>query len=101
MTITVTIGRRSAVILAAAATALTLTFSAAGCSNKQQQLFNDAPRTAVQNNDPAEVIAMPDGFGNAATKCEGPNRIYTLYHNDSSYGGIAVAPNDPRCPGAK
>lgn len=40
---------------------------------------------------------MPDGFSNWASKCDGPNRVYTIYHGDQKYGSIAVVPNDPRC----
>jgi hypothetical protein len=50
-----------------------------------------------RNNDPAVVGSMPDGFGNWAAKCDGPNMVYTLFHQDSAYGGISVVPNDPRC----
>lgn len=45
----------------------------------------------------AKLFQMPDGFSNFAGKCDGPNMVYTLYHGGSAYGGIAVAPNDPRC----
>lgn len=101
MTVTVNITRRTAVLILAVVAALAFVVTVAGCSNKQQQPFNDAPRTATQNSDPAQIIAMPDGFNNAASKCDGPNRIYTTYHGDSSYGGIAVVANDPRCTGTK
>lgn len=30
-------------------------------------------------------------------KCDGPNRVYVVYHGDSKYGALAVLPNDPRC----
>lgn len=98
---TITITRRAAALLAAAMAAFASVAFVAGCSNKQQQPFNDAPRTATENSGPAQIISMPDGFNNAASKCDGPNRIYTLYHGDSSYGAMAVVPNDPRCAGAK
>lgn len=77
----------------AAAVAGTLTLT--GCS-KIVEPFNDAP-IERKDDSPAVVLSMPDGFSNIAVKCEGPNRVYTIYHGDSPYGAIAVAPNDPRC----
>jgi hypothetical protein len=69
----------------------------AGCSSKYTEPFKDAPRTQESNNDPAQVIRMPDGFSNLSSKCDGPNRVYVIYHGDNAYGSIAVAANDPRC----
>lgn len=71
--------------------------SLSACGEKYTEPFKDAPRTGVTNNDPADTITMPDGFSNAATKCDHGNRVYVLYHNDSAYGSIAVVPNDPSC----
>lgn len=82
-----------------AAAFIGITFMA-GCSNKQRQQFNDAPRTGTDNTAPAQVIAMPDGFSNVASKCDGPNRVYVVFHSDSAYGSVDVVPNDPRCTGA-
>lgn len=68
----------------------------AGCA-KFTEPWNDAK---IENKDdsPAEVYSMPDGFGNFATKCDRHgNRVYTLYHSDSPYGGITVIPADPSC----
>lgn len=66
----------------------------AGCS-KWSEPFKDAPRSNVDNGQPADLIRFPDGFSNAATKCDHGNRIYVAYHGDSAYGAIAVVPNDP------
>jgi hypothetical protein len=66
-----------------------------GCS-KTFERFQDAPRAST-NTSPADVITMPDGFSNVAAKCDGPNRVYVVFHADSAYGSVAVAPNDPRC----
>jgi hypothetical protein len=74
--------------------ALTLT----GCMDKATEPFKDAPRAGM-NNQPADVVTMPDGFNNVASKCDGPNRVYTTYHGNSPYGAVAVVPNDPRCAG--
>jgi hypothetical protein len=85
--------RRTAVTAAIAAAALALL---AGCS-KYSEPFKDAPRSGVSNGAPADLIRMPDGFSNAATKCDHGNRIYTAYHGDSKYAAIAVVPQDPTC----
>ena len=61
-----------------------------GCS-KTLEPFQDAPRAAT-NTSPADVITMPDGFSNIAAKCDGPNRVYVVFHGDSAYGTVAVAP---------
>lgn len=47
------------------------------------------------------MIEMPDGFSNIASKCDGPNRVYVVFHSDSAYGSVAVVANDPRCTGGK
>lgn len=68
----------------------------AGC-----QGGNDAP--VVDGNEsgdqtPAQIIAMPDGFSNVATKCDQyGNRIYTIYHRTADYGSITVVPQDKSC----
>jgi hypothetical protein len=74
---------------------LTIAALLGGCS-KAVERFQDAPRAAT-NTSPADVITMPDGFSNVAAKCDGPNRVYVVFHSDSAYGSVAVAPNDPRC----
>ncbi|HEX5493753.1 MAG TPA: hypothetical protein VFX70_04155 [Mycobacteriales bacterium] len=70
----------------------------AGCA-KATERFKDAPRSGHDNGAPADLIRMPYGFSNVAAKCDGPNRVYTLFQNDNRYGAIAVVPNDPRCHG--
>lgn len=69
------------------------------CQNgfdKITEKFRDAPRGEV-NDDPADIITMPDGFSNVSSKCDGPNRVYVVFKSNSAYGSVAVAPNDPRC----
>lgn len=68
----------------------------AACADKATEPFRDAPRSTT-NDLPAEIITMPDGFSNVATKCDGSNRVYVVFHGDNTYGSVAVAPNDPRC----
>ncbi|MFL6077967.1 MAG: hypothetical protein ACJ73S_31770 [Mycobacteriales bacterium] len=74
-----------------------LVLTAAGCGDKANEPFRDAPRSDTTNSSAAEVIEMPDGFNNLASKCDGPNRVYVTYHGDRAYGSVAVVPNDPRC----
>jgi hypothetical protein len=72
-------------------------FSASSCE-KANEPFKDAKRGET-NNSPADTITMPDGFNNVASKCDGPNRVYVVFHSDAAYGSVAVVPNDPRCTG--
>ena len=69
---------------------------AASC-DKANEPFKDAPRGQT-NNDTADIVTMPDGFSNAATKCDHGNRIYSIFHGDHTYGSITVVPKDPTCP---
>lgn len=73
-----------------------LLLAVTGCG-KFTEPFKDAPRSNVDNGTPADLIRMPDGFSNAATKCDHGNRIYTAYHGDSAYASIAVVAADPTC----
>ena len=68
----------------------------AACSEKTQEP-KDAPRSDYTNSDPADIIRMPDGFSNAATKCDHGNRVYVVYHGNSAYAAIAVVADDPSC----
>lgn len=71
-----------------------------GCgNNKASEPFHDAARSGNVKGS-AVVGPMPDGFGNWARKCDGTTAVYTLFHSDSAYGGIAVVPNSANCPGA-
>lgn len=54
----------------------------AGCAS--------APRGA-EDKRPGDVVLFPDGYDNAATKCDHGNRVYVAGH------GIAVVPRDPTC----
>lgn len=71
--------------------------STAGACAKYTEPFNDAKRSGVTNDRPADVITMPDGFSNAATKCDHGNRVYVAYHGDNAYASIFVVPQDPSC----
>jgi hypothetical protein len=65
--------------------------------DKANEPFRDAPRTHTSNTGPAQVIEMPDGFNNLASKCDGPNRVYVTYHGNRAYGSVFVVAGDPRC----
>lgn len=78
--------------IAAIAGALILSVSA--CGNKQQQVYNDAPRTGVNDTTAADIISMPDGFSNVASKCYKGYRVFVIFHNDNNYGSIAVVKDD-------
>lgn len=68
-----------------------------GCGQKATEPFRDAPRSGSVNQNPADLIEMPDGFSNLATKCDNGNRIYVVFHGDGSYGSTSVVPADPTC----
>ncbi|WP_372344642.1 hypothetical protein [Streptomyces sp. KL116D] len=86
--------RRTAALAAVLAiSALTLV----GCDNKYSEPFKDAKRSGHDNGAPADLVRMPDGFSNAATKCDHGNRIYIAYHGDAKYAAIAVVAQDPTC----
>ena len=72
--------------------------SSTACLDKATQPWQDAPRSGVKNTDPADIIEMPDGFNNLATKCDHGNRLYVSYHGDKAYGFVATVPQDPTCP---
>ncbi|NUK20542.1 MULTISPECIES: hypothetical protein [Streptomyces] len=82
---------------AAVAVTAVLVVGATACENKFSEPFKDAPRSGVNNGEPMDVIRMSDGFSNVGAKCDGPNRVYVVYHSDKAYGSIAVVANDPRC----
>lgn len=89
--------RRGLFLLAVAAIVGLLT---AGCdwSDKVTEPYKDAPRTGKTYDQPADVITMPDGFSNLATKCGPAGLRYTVaYHGDDNRAAIAVT-TDPTCP---
>lgn len=78
---------------------LPIVFAATACGTADfTEEFNDAPRGDT-NDDPADIITMPDGFGNLASKCDGPNRVYSARAGGDGRS-VAVVANDPRCEGA-
>lgn len=67
------------------------------CGGKATEPFKDAP-VGTHDESPADVVEMPDGFSNVATKCDTfGNRVYSLFHSDGDYGSVYVVPQDPSC----
>ncbi len=86
--------------VASFATLLILSMAAlTGCSwsDKVTEPYKDSDRARTYDG-PADVLTMPDGFNNVATKC-GPKgvRIAVIYHGDSAYGAVSMI-LDPNCP---
>ena len=83
-------GTAALIAILAALAALT------GCSQKFLEPFRAAP-TAGHDATSSRVLAQPDGFSNAAEKCDGFwHLIITTYHGDRAYAAVAVI-NDARC----
>ncbi|MFI5814909.1 hypothetical protein ACIA7S_28620 [Streptomyces sp. NPDC051643] len=83
-------------LAAAAAAVAALLALSTGCA-KFVEPYKDAPRSGHDNGAPADLVRMPDGFSNVATKCDHGNRLYTAYHGDKGYASIAVVRDDPTC----
>lgn len=83
-------GRRRVAMIALAVPAALL----AGCGDATEE-YNDAD-VAGNNDAPAMRLSFPDGFGNVAAKCDGPNMVYSS-RVTAEGRSVAVAPNDPRC----
>ncbi|MEV6791300.1 hypothetical protein AB0M87_04710 [Streptomyces sp. NPDC051320] len=83
--------------ITAALTAAAALVLLSGCGAKASEPFKDAPRSGKDNGTAADLVRMPDGFSNAATKCDHGNRIYSAYHGDNKTASIAVVPADPTC----
>lgn len=81
-------------------TATVVVLLLAGCS-KFTEPYKDAPRSKNDNGAPADLVRMPDGFSNLATKCDHGNRLYVAYHGDAAYGSVTVVPNAPDCAGPR
>lgn len=80
---------------AVAIVGLTVGMSACDPIGKATEPFKDAPRGST-NSDPADMITMPDGFSNIATKCVDGIRYSVLYHADNPYGSLSTVA-DPTC----
>lgn len=73
--------------------ALAIMVTVTSCAAALEE-FNDAP-VSGNNDEPAMRISFPDGFGNVAAKCDGPNMVYSAMNSNGR--GVAVVANDPRC----
>lgn len=75
--------------------------TAAGCGDKNNEPWRDAPRDGTDGG-PAMIVEMPDGFSNLATKCLMVHgryigiRVTVAYHGDNKYGAISQVA-DPTC----
>jgi len=88
--------KRSVLVVGAIAAAIA--FTAAGCGlEKAAEPFQDAPRLGGEDMTGAQIIAMPDGFSNLATKCVGDIRYTVVFHNNNNYGAVTTVV-DPLCP---
>lgn len=95
MTGTITIQRKHLYWIAAVVAAIAILALVSGC-DKFIEPFQDAP---VSGHDvtPARILDQPDGFSNAAEKCDGYGHLLiTTYHGDKAYAAVTVI-NDPRC----
>lgn len=90
--------KRGYVIAAGLVTAMLLT--ASSC-DKFSEPFKDAPRGETDGG-AAEVVEMPDGFSNLATKCltvhgeRNGIRVTVAYHGDNKYAAVSTVV-DPSC----
>lgn len=84
-------------IVAALVAAALSGLSACGQNSKAVQQYNDAPTKGQNDNSPAQIINMPDGFSNVAFKCVRGDGIYVIFHQDKAYGGLTVVDADPAC----
>jgi hypothetical protein len=84
-------------LLAGAALVAVVGSTAGACGAKGT---GDAPVEPVssQNNNPAHIINMPDGFPNVAFKCDGKVGIYVVSHAKTDVAPVIVQ-NDVRCGG--
>lgn len=86
---------KGAILAGACAIGLAATVGLGGCA-KAMEPYQDAP-TGQRNTVPADLINMPDGYSNVATKCDHGNRIYVAFKGDDNRAAIAVVPADPTC----
>ena len=87
---------KNKIVIAAGVVALALTMSACSWESFTEP-FKDAPRGKT-NEGVADLVTMPDGFSNWATKCDHGNRIYAAYHGEQGpFAAGMVVPQDPTC----
>jgi hypothetical protein len=89
---------KTRLIVLAGTIVLVLVTTLAGCGGyNQARGRGDAP-VGHRDSTPAEVINMPDEFGNVAVKCDGHgHRIYVVTHNKTDAPVTVI--DDPSCPG--
>ena len=77
--------------------------SLTACSVFNQANGRGDAKIDAKDNSGAEVVNMPDTFGNLATKCSHGNRLFSTTHGSGDdkheYASqIWVVPADPSCP---
>jgi len=85
-------------VVIAAISGIALAVTLSGCGDAAVEQFKDSPLSGHRNDAPADVVNMPDGYANVATKCDNGNRLYVTMV-DSSGRAVAVVPSDPTCKG--
>lgn len=71
---------------------------AAGCSGYQNARGKGDAPVGTSDDSPAQILNMPDGFGNVATKCDGHgHRVFVPTHEKTD-PPITVL-DDTSCPG--
>lgn len=95
---TITLTRRTAVLLFTAVAALAFVTTVAGCvKQKQQEPYRDAP-TSVRDRSAVELYDNADGFTNWSEKCDRHGfRVFVAFHQNGSYAAMTAQP-DPTCP---
>lgn len=74
------------------------TLAACGSNMRMFEQYQDAD-VAERNEKPADIITMPDGFANVATKCDHGFRIYVSRDADGGPRGSVAVIDDPSCKG--
>ena len=74
-----------------------LVLTSCGADSRLTEGLQDAD-VGTRNTAPADLINMPDGFANVATKCDNGNRIYVVRDASSNPRvGIWGVAGDPTC----
>jgi PBP1b-binding outer membrane lipoprotein LpoB len=69
----------------------------AGCGSQAKE-YTDAPVGEVQPNTKANIITMPDTFGNVSYKCgQFGEMIYVTTNNARASSSLFVVPNSEGC----
>jgi len=92
-----TVRRQAVAVVAAVLIGTGLIAGAVGCGAKNTEPYHDGPRSGVVNRTAADLITMPDGYSNVATKCDHGNRIYVAFKGDANRAAMWGVADDPTC----